>query len=359
MSEPFKQLSLLDTPVWKRVFGVSEKFNAVIELNNVLAKIFNMWDTPLSIIEQLNKKYSCVLEKSFRSDVLKMYSDYVKFCFRDGVLSRDEAESVEHLQKVLKISEQDVSILNDQAGRSIYREKLSSVLSDGEITDSERMHLEHLVSDLNISEKEKIDIFKDEAQKKFQSLIDDFTSDGMLSPDEEERLEAFRKSLNAKLSFDFSTAEALRKYKLMWQIRKGELPVVDPEISLQRLEVCHYVARCEWHEMRKNRIATAYAGPTMRVKIAKGLYYRMGTLAHAPITVDAIVKIDSGKVFVTNKRIIFMGNNKNASLKLDKILDITTFCDAVKIEKDIGRSPYLFTDEPVFLAAFIARLISA
>lgn len=359
MSEPFKKAWLIDAPFWKRIFGMKEKFNAVIELNNALANSSEVLDVPMSAIDKINIKYSCSLPRSFKEDVRRLYTDYVAYCFRDGALSDEEARRVDHIQKVLRISDHDVALLNEQAARSIYRAKLSTVLSDGMLTDSEWLYLEKLSSDLNINEKARKEIYIQEAQLKFQSMLDNFTSDGMLSPDEESKLETFRKSLSASLKFDFNTANALQKYKLMWQIRCGELPVVDPEISLQRGEICHYTTECEWHEMRKLRVGTSYAGPTMRMKIAKGIYYRMGTLAHAPVTVDSIVKIDVGRVFVTNKRIVFMGANKNVTVKLDKILDIETFSDAVKIEKDTGRSPYLFTDDPVFLAAFIARLIEA
>jgi Chloroplast envelope transporter len=357
MSEPFKTLCLLDAPLWKRIFGLKAKFNAVIELNNVLARSNDVRDVPISKIDQINQKYSCVLLRSFKEDIWKLYIDFVRFCFRNGEFSEDEAKKVDHLQKLFMLTDHDVSLLNEQAGRAVYRDKVSIVLADGVLSESERLYLEKLSEDLNISEKARKDIYTEEAQKKFQSMLDTFVSDGMLSPEEEAKLEAFRKNLSASLQFDFNTAESLRKFKLMWQIRKGELPVIDPGISLQRGEICHYRSDCEWHEMRKQRIATAYAGPTMRVKIAKGLYYRMGTLAHAPISVDSIVKIDTGKVFITNKRLIFMGVNKNVSLKLDKILDITPFSDAVKIDKDTGRTPFLFTDDAVFLAAFLARLV--
>jgi len=359
MSEPFKDAAMVDAPMWKRIFGLGEKFNAVVELNNTLAKSSDIMSLPLSTLNAINTKYGCAVQKKFAAEVRKLYENYVTYCFRDGALSEDEAVRLEHLQRVLGITDHEVTVLNEQAARSIYRKKLATVLSDGVLTDNERAYLENLSSDLDISEKVRREIYTQESQKKFQSMLDHFTSDGMLSPDEEAKLESFRKSISAALQFDFSTADALRKYKLMWQIRKGELPIVDPGITLQREEVCHYVTDCEWHEMRKNRVGTAYAGPTMRVKIAKGVYYRMGALAHAPVTVDAIVKIDAGRVFVTNKRLVFMGANKNVSLKLDKILDIEPFSDAVKIEKDTGRSPYLFTDEPVFLAAFIARLIGS
>ncbi len=88
--------------------------------------------------------------------------------------------------------------------------------------------------------------------------------------------------------------------------------------------------------MRRQRVGAGHAGPTMRVKIANGVYWRAGALNLKPVTCDALVQIDTGRVFLTNKRLLFMGTKKNTSIQPNRILDITKHSDGVGIEKDAG-----------------------
>ena len=51
--------------------------------------------------------------------------------------------------------------------------------------------------------------------------------------------------------------------------------------------------------------------------------------------------IDSGSIYLTNKRIIFTGTKKNAYIRFEKILNITPHTDGVEIDKDTGKSSTL------------------
>ena len=67
----------------------------------------------------------------------------------------------------------------------------------------------------------------------------------------------------------------------------------------------------------------------------------MGSISPSRITSEELTVIDSGTVYVTNKRLIFMGDRKNTNIKLDKILALTPYSDGVGIEKDAGKSPII------------------
>jgi hypothetical protein len=79
----------------------------------------------------------------------------------------------------------------------------------------------------------------------------------------------------------------------------------------------------------------------MRIKIAKGLYWRAGSIGVHKISQDVLSLIDSGTAFLTNKRIIFMGGKKNTNIALNKILDINPYSNGVEIHKATGKSPFI------------------
>ncbi|MFN3385343.1 MAG: hypothetical protein ACK42Y_02010 [Candidatus Thermochlorobacter sp.] len=96
----------------------------------------------------------------------------------------------------------------------------------------------------------------------------------------------------------------------------------------------------------------------MRIRIAKGIYYRVGTVAPQRITSKELTYIDSGKLYLTNKRVIFMGAIRNFTIRMERILAFTPYSDGIKIEKDSGRNPTLKIDKNVDICCLMfSRLL--
>ncbi|MFH1740305.1 MAG: CheF family chemotaxis protein, partial [bacterium] len=179
-----------------------------------------------------------------------------------------------------------------------------------------------------------------------------------LSPEEDKELDTAAASLKARMNFDADTEKAMEKFRLFWQIENGNLPCVEPGINLQRNETCHLVCDVDWYEERRTTRRIQYGGPTMRIRLAKGLYWRMGDVAVQRVSEDAMTHIDSGRIFLTNKRIVFMGNRGNKTIRLDKILDFEAFQNGIQIQKDAGKNPFLqFSDGVDVFAMILGRVI--
>ena len=65
------------------------------------------------------------------------------------------------------------------------------------------------------------------------------------------------------------------------------------------------------------------------------------------ITEDVLAHIDTGTMYLTNKRLILMGSRKNSTIRLNRILDFTPYRNGVDIQKDSGKSPFLKFDHDV------------
>lgn len=84
---------------------------------------------------------------------------------------------------------------------------------------------------------------------------------------------------------------------------------------------------------------------TARIRIARGLSWRVGQLAVNRVTQDVLQEIDVGTLYVTSKRLIFNGSKKTTALPLRRILNFTIYQDGVQIEKDSGKDQYFMFDE--------------
>jgi hypothetical protein len=119
------------------------------------------------------------------------------------------------------------------------------------------------------------------------------------------------------------------------------LPEVNVDISLQKSEICYFNCEASWYENRVVSTRINYGGTTARIKIMKGVYYSMGSVGVRSVKSEELKLIDSGQLYLTNKRIIFVGSNKSSNIKLDKILSVNPYADAVEIIKDTGKPPTL------------------
>ena len=351
---PFQPLPLEPSTIFNR----HPSQNAFTELNNALAASNSVREVTLDCIAQINAKYKTDLHKTCAKRMEVMYKEFLAFCLADRQFSKQELDDLWHLKTLYAISDNTHNIIFADVGKEIYRRGIGEVVADGQITDEEKQWLDKLASDLELTEETKKNVYKAEIQKVLEAKLNNAVADRQWSPDEERELNELAKRLDANLTINSASIAQLDRFRLMWRLAHGDPPTISVGINLQKSEVCYFTTNVTWHEMRRVTKRVQWGGPQLRVKICKGVYWKMGDYAVNPITRDQLIQIDSGTVYVTNKRLLFTGTMKNASIRLAKILDFTPYNDGVLIEKDAGRSPVLgFSNNIDLFCASLARAI--
>lgn len=103
-----------------------------------------------------------------------------------------------------------------------------------------------------------------------------------------------------------------------------QLPVVDVPISLQKNEVCHWLGDAKWYELRKQTKRVNYSGFTVSIPIMKGVRYRVGSIAPSVQSDEGLTLLDTGQLYVTNKRVFFDGRSKNTTLAYRSLVGVVT-----------------------------------
>jgi hypothetical protein len=85
----------------------------------------------------------------------------------------------------------------------------------------------------------------------------------------------------------------------------------------------------------------AYGGPTIRV--AKGVSFRLGGASARSESHDEIRVIDQGKLVLTNKRLIFIGDKRTVNIDLKKILAVQAYRDGIELQRENKQKPEYFT----------------
>ncbi len=339
MAEPFVHKLLKQTTFLNRLLKRYPKENIGIEINNALAKVPAVNNLRPEIIDNALQKHRCHQIPSREMEAV--YRQYAEFCVKDKHLSDEELKGLEHLKNLLGLSEAVAQKIMEEAAGAVYQNELLDVLSDKDISDDERAFLEKLQNDLLLT-KEIEQKLSDKARGALvEGYLREAIADQRLSPDEEREFEALAKKFNVEVTYGGSSKQVLDQYRLYWIIENADLPVISVPIALQRDEECYFSQKVDWFELRKVTKRINYGGPVASIRIAKGIRWRMGSLAMQPVSEDVMTKIDSGTIYLTSKRLLFTGAGKTSAIQLKKIIAYTPYKNGVEIIKDSGKSPFL------------------
>jgi hypothetical protein len=355
----FKKRALADERILGGLIRKRKPENALALLINALADAHDVREVGPALIQTINLEYKIDLHAKFGAEFDDIYAKFISLCLSDRKFSDDEVALLLHLKDLFAISDDRHNQIYEKVGSSVYSRAVSKVAEDAHISEEERKFLKSLAIDLELPEKVSNTVYWTEAKKILEGKANEFLADGLLEPEEEHELAALARALGDDNTLDGALRYRLNRCRMMWMVKHGTLPTISPDISLSHREECYMQRSVDWYEMRRLRLGVAYAGPSLRLRIAKGVYWNMGTFARAPITTDQLQKIDSGTVYITNRRLLFDGALKNAAIKLDKIINISPYTDGVGIEKDAGKSPILgFTDDIEMFCAVLARAVN-
>lgn len=359
MSQTVFQTALLqDTSFLQKLLKQRPEENAVIEVNNLLASkpIRQISQSEISDIES---HYGISLEQEFKLNLEEFYATYLNYCLADKTLSNDELEDLKHLKMILSLDDNTVDNLHGKLGAIIYKKSFEEAVADGRLTKEEEAFLSKLETDLKLPKQLAEKISSETRTTFIQNYVMSVINDQRLSPDEEKEMQAIATSLNVNVQLNEQTKQQLQRLKLYWALENLELPAIQANIVLQKSEHCYFqIGNVNWYEIRSVRQRVSYSGYSTSFRVARGFYLRSGSYRPRSYSTDQMTLIDSGTVYLTNKRIIFTGNKKNSNIRLDKILNITPYSDGVEIDKETGKSPTLqLTDRADIFCMILERLL--
>lgn len=148
--------------------------------------------------------------------------------------------------------------------------------------------------------------------------------------------DAFDKKYNPELYME-RTQKYLEEIEKEFEL-KG-LQEINSSLSLPSGEKCYYmVDNVEWKEPRQITTSISYSGINKRITLGKGLSFRMGSISPVRHTATAYQIIESGTLYVTDKKIFLSGTHGAKNIPLSKILDIQSFGDGILIQRETGKN---------------------
>ena len=345
---PFTKPGATPSPsLIQRLFRIPRPDLAREELERVLATKAPHETSPGVISDTLRAYH--VKGRDAHDILVQLYKQALERSLVDHALSDKEQSYLSALRKLFDLGEDDIIAVEAELIHPRFQRAVAEVIADEKVTADEREALAKIGAGLRVSSQMQQEIFRESASELLKKVLDRALADHRLAPEEQETLERVAAQLGITLEQDAVTQQALARFALLWRIENGELPAFPTKLLLQEGEVCHFMTPATLHELAKMTGA----------RVARGVYYR-ATSSPAPHVAEADLRqVESGTLYVTDRRILFHGERKDVDIKLANVLSFQVFTGGIALEKSRGKSRYVQFDGDVeLLAAILGRLLA-
>jgi hypothetical protein len=318
-----------------------------------LRRLFAQVERPSHVssndIAQTFQDYGILLRR--RQALRSVFRTALDKCVSDDLLSEAEVNYLTMLRGALGLKQKEVEQAEAAVVHPRFAKALAEVLSDQHISPEERGRLKQLQTGLRISDGTRAALSKLQLEPIVKNKVGDIVADKRVSPDEQKELAEMCKNLGVDLTISDPTLMA--RYALFWMIENGQAPVLTVGIALQKGETCHYEGAAAWKELRTRTRTVGYSGFSTSIRIMKGVSYRTGTVRPQRVTTEQLETVDTGRVYITNKRVIFDGSRKNSAWRYSSLIGARRYSDAIELEKTSGRNPVLYLEYDLELASVL------
>ena len=342
---------------FQRLFGRPIKKNAVIEITNLLAEN-PIKAVSLPQVADILKRYDLGFGEVMDS-LLAIYRRVLAHVAADRELSANDRADLTHLQMILNLPDDGVVHRREEVLGDLYANSLAGALADGSISPEERTRLDGIAASFQLPAKKIEEVYRAQVLKLLQWQFNEILKDQRVTDAEEAHLREMAANFGVTMTHGSETQRLYDRCRLLARIEAGQLPAINAAITLQRGETCHASLDCTHNEIRKQTTSYRYSGPTASVKIIGPIRWRFGQVSLNRVSRDVMTQLDSGTLYVTNKRLLFDGAQNSKSIALKKIIRFTVFSDGIKIEKDTGKDQYFIgSGDSEVLGAVLERVIA-
>lgn len=338
MNNIFQKKELKKPSFFQKLLKKEPKENSLIMLNNLLASK-DILEISKSEIEHIERTHGISLIRDYKNEILVIYEAIVSNLTKNLELNEREINILNHFASLLGLPDSLKNQSFEKVVRVLLKEGISSLIVNHELPNNYDILLKQYQGNLDVSEELVESISKEVRVETLQNLFASITENQRVSPEEDTQLKNSAKSLQIEFKLDDKSAKKFEKMKNYWSIENEELVPLDCDLSLQKKENCYQELSVVWKEKRKVTKRINYAGPTAKIKIMKGVHYRIGSAQIQRVTNEELVEVDKGKLYITSKRLIFVGSKKNTNILYSKILSFIPYKDGIEIVKDSGRNP--------------------
>lgn len=353
---PFKPVELSRPGFFQRLAGKLPKENLPAEINNLLASAASVRDVSHSQIAELLDRYRGGSLREFSDQLYELYGVFLDHVLADSEVTDAEHQDIVHLAELLAIPDDVAAAMWKTRAHKKFTQAVRVMTEDAELDQGEREKIDHLAAAFRIEHERKQMVVHDHSRAAVYALIRQRLNRGVLMDTERAEILALAADLGVRI--DSQTDNEMAMAVWIWMADNAdEVPTFETDIQLNRGEACYLVVSAKWHHLKTYTKRVQYAGVSASIPIYRplGLRFKAGNVQVAREKTTELQLIDEGALYITSKRVIFVGNVEKFSIRMTEILDVKLYSDGLEIQKARGRSPVLVMSDVPLAAALMGR----
>lgn len=230
------------------------------------------------------------------------------------------------------------SIQQNSANKKEFHDLVLQAVADGQLTDAE---IKTIGSKYQAFGLNKDDI-KGLGVKAYEKAANIIIADGVVSDIEMDQLIRIQKLLMIQDNEISEIESSISRIQIINRIQTGTLPSINPTgLILQKGEIAHWEEAANYLEEKV--VKRGYVGGSQGVsfRLMKGVTYRVGASKGNLVSETAVVPTSTGKLVITDRRVVFSGDKKSFNIKLDSVLNLDMYSDGLNITDGKG-APRIF-----------------
>lgn len=201
----------------------------------------------------------------------------------------------------------------------------------------------------------------------WRAAVESALDDHVLSAEEEKHLAAAVRVLGLPAEKIHAGDEwtRLAHFAVLRDLHDGKVPTrmksdVALPFNFQKSEQLVWVFQGVPYYEERTRMTYRGGSQGVSIRIASGLYYRVGGFKGERVPVDEVRFIDAGLMAVTTKHVYFSGERKSFRVPFAKMVEIRAFEDGIRIQRDaLSAKPMLFQVAEVWFAVNLINQLAA
>jgi hypothetical protein len=319
--------------MFKNLFpGFSGQAKLIREIRN---NNYKNWESHIENYNSTNTKK--VDPVKLQSLGLEIYESNLKETIQDYSITYGEKEVLTKIKDYFQLPDTAINSIKSKYAKTALTHLAKQKLADNQLTEEEMQEIGLFAKELNISEEEVNRINQKNAIELYENAVKHAVADKMVSVDEQQTLKKLAQQLGINLreaAIDMKLRNDYYYLVLLNALEQGYLPECKPpSIAIQKDELAYWEISSNLVFTRTNATRYFDQDHRVRIKVAKGVSYKLGASRGTPIT-EHISSNHPGVFVVTNKRVVFAASQQSFSIPFTQLHSFDTYTDGIGLQNN-------------------------
>lgn len=330
----FKKQELEEQGFMGRLFGSKPQQNAFAEINNILTEAKSAQELTKDAAAAIFKKWGCKFSDTNMDQRSAIYRKVADNAFssaqsKDDPILNDRA----HMAEILEIPENLCRLADNGAKKSAYFSRCR-----GLVTGEENLTIAAINELFGYDYEDGFDFRKQVFNDYFNGEFDRIADAKRFTPEDEQLLRDMCAKLDIPYEFKANIDNVLTKYRYLWNAENAPLGNVKVDFPLEEGEICHAAGQAALCEVKTVAKEDNYYQLTRKLRIDETISFKGEHIEHPQVMEETAVIIDTGYLFLTNSRIIYLSKKLAKQIRLDDLKTADLSTNIIEAHQNDGQS---------------------